>query len=264
MSATQLPPLAQIGPDLVGVTPFRRRLALARPVAYLAGYGLAAASGHWFLALLALFLLFTAVVSAMHDAVHGTLGLRRRGTDAALFALGTLLLVSGHAYRRTHQQHHKIFPGPDDPEGEAAKLSPLRVLLDGPLHVPRIWLWAFRRARRRGWLLAEAAVPGVALAGGLTLLRWTPAVLVYVLLVIAGGWLYPLLTVYLPHHHFGDEPVTQAHTLRGRIVPRLLLEQTYHLEHHLYPRVPSYKLPELARRLEPYFLAAGVKPRHVP
>jgi beta-carotene hydroxylase len=130
--------------------------------------------------------------------------------------------------------------------------------------VPRIWLWAFRRARRRGWLLAEAAVPFAALSGGLALVRWTPAVLVYVLLVIAGGWLYPLLTVYLPHHHFGDEPVTQAHTLRGRIVPPLLLEQTYHLEHHLYPRVPSYKLPELARRLEPYLPAAGVRARHVP
>src|SRR5262249_40915865 len=159
----------------------------------------------------------------------------------------SLLLVSGHAYRRTHQQHHKVFPGPDDPEGAAAKLTVIRVLLDGPFHVARIWLWAYRRAPRRGWLLAEAAVPAVAPAGGPTLPRWTPVVLVYVVLAIAGGWLYPLLTVYLPHHDFGDEPVTQAHTLRGRIVPPLLLEQTYHLEHHLYPRVPSHKLPELAR-----------------
>jgi beta-carotene hydroxylase len=196
--------------------------------------------------------------------VHGTLGLRRRGTDWTLFAAGALLLVSGHAYRRTHQQHHKVFPGPDDPEGHAATLTPLQCLLDGPLHVGRIWLWAFRRAPRRGWLYAEAAVVPVALAASIAVVAWTAAPLVYVALTIAGGWLYPLLTVYLPHHDFGDEPVTQARTLRGRILPTLLLEQTYHLEHHLYPRVPSYKLPELARRLDPFLDAAGVQPRHVP
>jgi beta-carotene hydroxylase len=264
MNATILPGLDELGADLVGITPFRRRLALARPFLYLAGYGLAAVTGHWVLALTSLFLLFCADISAMHDAVHGTLGLRRRATDWTLFAVGALLLVSGHAYRRTHQQHHKVFPGPDDPEGEAARLTPLRCLIDGPLHVPRIWWWAFRRAPRRGWLIAEALVPFAALAGGLVLLPWTPALLVYVVLVVAGGWLYPLLTVYLPHHDYGDEPVKHAKTLRGRVLPTLLLEQTYHLEHHLYPRVPSYKLPELARRLDPHLRAAGVNPRRVP
>jgi beta-carotene hydroxylase len=264
MTATVLPALDSLGDDLVAITPFRRRLALARPFAYLGAYGAAAATGHWVLALVALFLLFCADISLMHDAVHGTLGLRRRGTDWTLFGAGALLLVSGHAYRRTHQQHHKVFPGPDDPEGEAARLTPLQCLLDGPLHVPRIWLWAFRRAPRRGWLVAEALVPFAGLAGGVAILPWTPALLVYASLVIAGGWLYPLLTVYLPHHHYGDEPVKQARTLRGRILPTLLLEQTYHLEHHLYPRVPSHKLPELARRLDPHLRDAGVNPRRVP
>ena len=264
MTQTPLPSLAELGSDLVGITPFRRRLALARPFAYLAAYAAAASTGRWVLALVALFLLFCADISAMHDAVHGTLGLRRRATDWTLFAVGALLLVSGHAYRRTHQQHHKVFPGADDPEGEAARLTPLRCLLDGPLHVPRIWWWAFRRAPRRGWLVAEAAVPVAALAVGIALLPWTPVLLVYVVAVVVGGWLYPLLTVYLPHHNYGDEAVTQARTLRGRFLPTLLLEQTYHLEHHLYPRVPSHKLPELARRLDPHLRAAGVQPLHVP
>ena len=31
-----------------------------------------------------------------------------------------LLLESGHAYRATHMQHHRVFPGPDDPEGDPA------------------------------------------------------------------------------------------------------------------------------------------------
>src|SRR3954452_13736669 len=211
--------------------------------------------------MLALFLVFTTVISLMHDMVNGSLGLRRRSTDITLFLAGALLLVSGHAYRATHINHHRVFPDDDDPEGEAARMSVLGALAAGPLHVPRIWLWAFRRAQRaRRWLVVEAAVPPLALAVGLR----APAVLVYAVLALVGGGLSPLLTVRLAHAHPGDEPVTYARTLRGRIVPPLLLEQTYQLGHHLYPRVPSHKLPELARRLEPFLLAAGVRPRRVP
>jgi fatty acid desaturase len=258
----QPPPLEELGLDLVASSRWRRRVALARPVAALAGVVTAVAAGHAVWALAPLFLVFVTVVSLMHDTVHGALGLRRRASDLTLFAAGAMLMVSGHAYRATHINHHRVFPGPDDPEGDAAHMSLARALVAGPLHVPRIWLWAFRRARRgRAWLVAEALVPPAAIAVG-TL--WLRPLLAYTVLAIVGGWLYPLLTVRLPHAHPGDEPLTQARTLRGRLVPPLLLEQTYHLEHHLYPRVPSHKLPELARRLDPFLRAAGIEPRRVP
>ena len=88
--------------------------------------------------------------------------------------------------------------------------------------------------------------------------------LVYAVLALVGSWSYPLLTVHLPHHDYGDTPLTQTGSLRGLIIPALFLELTYHLEHHLYPGVPSHHLPELARRLDPFFRQAGVKPRRVP
>src|SRR5437764_142677 len=121
-----------------------------------------------------------------------------------------------------------------------------------------------RRRRARTWLLLEAALAVGQLAAALLLRDVAPAYSVYVLLVLVGGWLYPLLTVHLPHRHFGATEELQAHTLRGRLVPPLLLEQTYHLEHHLYPRVPSHKLPRLARRLEPLLRERGVVPVRVP
>jgi beta-carotene hydroxylase len=262
-----LPPLAQLGNDLVGTSRRRRRLILARPFVYLLAYALAAGTRHWILALAALFLLVVAVVSTMHDVVHGVLGLRRRGTDLALFGLGALVLVSGHAYRRTHQHHHRVFPDESDPEGIAAHWGPLRALADGPVHVARIWWWTLSRTRRpraRAWLIAEAAVAVALPVAALLLRHAAPAFTLYVLLVLTGGWLYPLLTVHLPHRHFGATPELQAHTLRGRLLPPLLLEQTYHLEHHLYPRVPSHKLPCLARRLEPALRQRGVVPVRVP
>jgi beta-carotene hydroxylase len=89
-------------------------------------------------------------------------------------------------------------------------------------------------------------------------------VLLYAVLAVVGSWVYPLLTVHLPHHGYGPTPLTQTSSLRGRFLPALFLELTYHLEHHLYPVVPSHHLPELSRRLEPFFRQAGVRTRRVP
>ena len=73
------------------------------------------------------------------------------------------------------------------------------------------------------------------LGAGAAAWPYTPGVLVYAVLVITGSWVYPLLTVYLPHHGYGDTPLTRTRTLRGRVIPAVFLELTYHLEHHLYP-----------------------------
>jgi beta-carotene hydroxylase len=257
-----------LGDDLLVTTPRQRWIALARPFVGVALYALAWALGLWWLSPLIVFLIFVAVVTVTHDVVHGTLGLNRRQTDWALFLTGLVLLESGHAYRTTHLQHHKVFPSDDDPEGYPAKISLLGAALYGPVFLARLWFWAFQRNARRPaqrvWLVIEALMPLLAIAGGILLWSVTPALLVYVALAIVGSWVYPLLTVHLPHRNFGDTPLSQTHTLRGTIVPALFLELTYHLEHHLYPQVPSHHLKELARRLDPFFDRAGVVRWRVP
>jgi beta-carotene hydroxylase len=252
----------------VTTSPTQRRLALARPFLCLFACALAAYARLWWLMPPVVFLLFVAVVTVTHDVVHGSLGLSRRQTDLALFILGAVLLESGHAYRTSHFRHHAVFPGPDDPEGDPARMRFWRAVLHGPVFLPRLWWWAFARqkgnASERAWLIAEATWPPAVLLAGLILWPRTPAVVIYAGLVLVGSWVYPLLTVHLPHRHYGATPLTQSHTLRGRIIPALFLELTYHLEHHLYPQVPSHHLPELSRRLEPFFRTAGVRPRRVP
>lgn len=263
----RLPSLNELGTDLLTVTPGQRRIALARPFVGIGCYVLALYLGLWWLTPLIVFLIFVAVVTVAHDVVHGTLGLTRRQTDWALFFTGVALLESGHAYRTTHLQHHKIFPGENDPEGYPARISLLGAIFYGPVFLVRLWWWAFerqaRRPRQRIWLVAEALVPCLAVTLALLLWRVTPGILFYVAMAIVGSWVYPLLTVHLPHRKYGDTPLTQTHTLRGRIIPALFLELTYHLEHHLYPQVPSHHLKELARRLDPFFDQAGVKRRRV-
>jgi beta-carotene hydroxylase len=264
MNDAYLPSLNDLGVDLLITTPAQRRIALLRPFVAVAAYIGAVCLGWWQLTPLILFLIFVAVVTVTHDVVHGSLGLTRRQTEWALFLMGIVLFESGHAYRTTHRQHHRIFPNDDDPEGYPAKLSMLGAVLYGPVFLWRLWWWAFQRnPAQRIWLLVEVIIPPLAVMTGVVLWPATPALLVYAVLAIVGSWVYPLLTVYLPHKDFGDNPLTQTHTLRGRLIPALFLELTYHLEHHLYPQVPSHNLAELSRRLDPYFQQAGVQVWHV-
>jgi beta-carotene hydroxylase len=262
-----IPRLESLGSDLLTTSRRQRWVARARPFVGLAALATAAALGWWWLTPIIAFLIFVAVVTVTHDVVHGSLGLGPRQTDWALFVFGGILLESGHAYRSTHLQHHRVFPGPNDPEGDPARMSFWMAVLHGPLFLPRLWWWAFKRQRgqpaQRRWLLAEAAWALAVPVAGVLLYPWTAAVLLYAALVLVGSWVYPLLTVHLPHHGYGETPLTQTSTLRGRVVPALFLELTYHLEHHLYPGVPSHNLPELARRLDPFYREAGVQPRSI-
>ncbi|TDB77225.1 fatty acid desaturase [Actinomadura sp. KC216] len=254
-----LPKLSELGPDLLVTTRPRRVRTLALPYVGIALFAAAWLAGWWWATPLIAFGIFVAVVTATHDVVHRSLGLGSRATEWALFLLGAVLLESGHAYRTTHLQHHRTFPSDEDPEGYPADLSALGAILYGPVFLARLWWWAYGRSRtgQRLWLLAEAALPFAAVVAGAA---WSRGLLVYAVMMIVGSWVYPLLTVHLPHRHYGDTPLTQTRTLRGRVVPALFLELTYHLEHHLYPQVPSHHLARLARRLDPVLAEAGVKP----
>jgi beta-carotene hydroxylase len=269
-SVRDLPPprLDELGRDLLQTTTWQRWLACSRPFLGLAMYIVAVCLGWWWLTPIIVFLIFVAIVTVTHDVVHGSLGLGPRQTEWALFLFGAVLLESGHAYRSSHLQHHKNFPGPDDPEGDPARMSFWGAVLYGPLFLPRLWWWAFQhnkgRTGQRLWLLAEAGWALAVLLVGVLLWPWTAAIVGYAALAIIGSWVYPLLTVHLPHHDYGETPLTQTSSLRGTVIPAVFLELTYHLEHHLYPAVPSHHLPELARRLDPFFREAGVPLRRVP
>jgi beta-carotene hydroxylase len=264
MVPADLPALPELGHDLLATTLRQRFFTLMRPFICAGLYALFAAWGWWPLAVLAVMLLFITIVATAHDLVHRALGLPRQLNEILLALVGMLVLESGHAYQVTHLQHHRRFPLDDDPEGDPARMSFWRALLEGPVFLFRLWIWAFRHAPTvRGWLLLEAGwFVGFTLV---SIVRWpeTPALLLYTLLVIVGSWVYPVATVHLPHKADGDDALSQTYTLRGKIIPRLFLELTYHLEHHLYPAVPSHNYAELARRLEPYLEQAGVEPVHV-
>src|SRR5262245_33598732 len=126
-----MPTLHELGTDLLVTTRRQRVLALLRPYLGVAAFVVAVWFDCWWLTPLIVFGIFVAVVTATHDVVHRTLGLTERQTDIWLFLLGLVLLESGHAYRMTHRQHHRVFPSTEDPEGYPANLSFLGAVLYG-------------------------------------------------------------------------------------------------------------------------------------
>jgi len=262
-----LPPLEILGTDLLRVTPLQRIWSILRPVVCMIAYFVFAIQGWWVPAVLAVAgLMFITYVSTSHDLLHRTLGFSRSVNDALLGFIEMLVLRSGHAFRLTHLQHHRHFPQDDDVEGLVARLPWWRALLSGVGNQSRLFIWAWPRAsvRDRRWMLVEAVwAAGFAFAS-VALLPVTNVAFIYVALIVTSSWLYPLATVWIPHRAEGKDKLTQTHAVRGRLVPELFLQHTYHLEHHLYPAVPSYHWRKLAQRLDPYLRARGVRPVMTP
>jgi beta-carotene hydroxylase len=257
------PKLSELGLDLLHLTAAQRIFTLAQPFLFASLYFFAALTGHWAVALLAvIFLSFVTYGSVSHDLVHGNLGLPRPINEAFLSLIELLALRSGHAYRITHLYHHAHFPANEDIEAAAAKKEFWGAILDGTTFHFRLWVWALKRARKRerNLILIEGATSAFLIIASFFLWRATHAPLAYVVLMLGGAWITPLVTSYVPHDASGKNELEQTRVFRGRLLSILALEHLYHLEHHLYPSVPHQNWPKLAKRLDPYFQKMGIKP----
>jgi beta-carotene hydroxylase len=261
-SIERLPALSELGIDLMRVTAAQRIQSLSLPVLCFVAFWLLAWSDRWPLAILATMVMsFVTYGSISHDLVHRTLGLPGRLNDVFLSMIELLAVRSGHAYQAAHLHHHARFPHADDVEGSAARMSLPRTLLEGFVFQFRIYFWALKYAKkRRAWIIFEgASCVAVVVAAALSY-PVTIAPAAYVCLMIAGSWIIPLITSYIPHDAKATDALHQTRAFRGWMASVIALDHLYHLEHHLYPGVPHHHWPSLARRLDPYLDAAGIRP----
>jgi len=260
--ARPLPNLNELGRDLLHVSAGQKIFALGFPFLLFAAYFVLAAAGLWWAALLCPVLIsFFTYGSVSHDLVHRNLRLPRWLNETLLTAIEMLTLRSGHAYRASHLNHHAHFPDDEDIEGASARMPLFRALLDGMTLQFRLWFWATRHATpQRGIILLEGIAAAALALASLLAMPWTPAPFIYVCLIVAGTWIFPIVTVVIPHNAHGVTELSQTRLFRGRVLSWIALEHLYHLEHHLYPQVPHQNWPKLAKRLDPYFQAEGLSP----
>ncbi len=235
--------------DLVPLRPAERLQELFLPVPWLLVALLAAHYGAWILALLGSFYFFLTGLRLVHDTFHGNLGLRARVNDVILLVLSALMLGSMHAVRLTHLQHHRECLGANDVEGASARRSAAGALLWGIIFPVQLHLAALRLAspRQVRWILAELALT----CGWIAVVVTSEYRLVWyhVATMALGQTLTGFFAVWTVHHDC-DRWQQIARTLRHRLKSAVACNMFYHLEHHLYPRVPTCHLPTLAERLD--------------
>lgn len=232
----------------------------------------------WLLAFLIVGRCQHALAVLMHDAAHYRLFRSRWWNDF----VGQWLCarpIASHlvAYRTVHLRHHKYLLTDKDPD--------LSLSLPFPCGRASWWRKLFRDAvgisalTMRGYLAVDRASGRMRLARGNLLRRWSWSTGVQRALVALGicglfwwgyGWAFvvlwwlPLMTVYqvilrvrgvLEHAAVPDrqDPLRNARTIvTSNPIAKFFLNPhhvAYHLEHHLYPGVPHYNLPQLHRTL---------------
>jgi fatty acid desaturase len=224
-----------------------RELMLSAP--WLAA-SLAFAAYRWYPAALACsFMFFLTGLRQVHGSFHYAIGLPRQATEYVMFVLSVLMLGSMHAVQLTHLLHHRQCLQDGDVEADSARLPAWRAIVTGPLFPIRLHAHAFALAnsRQRRWIVGELAANVAVIA--LAMIMDLPWLQYHVLAMIAGHCLSPFFAVWTVHHDCEPDGVF-ARTIRGVVRSRLTYDMFYHVEHHLFPAVPTRRLDVLARRLD--------------
>jgi len=211
------------------------------------------AAAHWRLyplALLASFMFFLTGLRQVHNAYHYALGVPRAATEWVMLALSVLMLGSMHAVQVNHLRHHRYCLGEEDVEAMSARLPAWRALLLGPWFPLRLHHAALQvgSPRQRRWIGVELLANAVWIA--LVFAFLDNRVLQYHVMAMAlGQCLTAFFAVWTVHHDCSDGAFP-ARTIRNPLKAWLTYAMFYHVEHHLYPAVPTRRLPILARRLD--------------
>jgi fatty acid desaturase len=236
--------------DLLAVSPLRAGWELALSLPWLVLSCSAAAMQLWPIALAASFFFFLTGLRQVHGAFHHSTGLPRWINEALLLTMSVLMLGSMHAVKFNHLRHHRLYPSPEDEEGQCARMRAWQVVLLGPRFPMRLICSAWRLGQPsvRRWMVVELIANALAVA--LVLFAVQPAWLVYHLtaMVIAQS-LTGFFAVWTVHHD-SETASTRARTIRGRLKARMTYNMFFHVEHHLFPAVPTCRLAALATRLD--------------
>jgi fatty acid desaturase len=201
-------------------------------------------------ALVGSFFFFLAGLRVVHGAFHHTLGLPRWGDNFVQLLFSVLMLGSMHAVQFSHLRHHARCLSKDDVESKSARMSGWLALIFGFVF-PVLLHWnALRHAKEptRRWMAAELWANALWLWLAIHVMD-DPVVRYHLGAMAAGQCLTAFFAVWTVHR--GCHPSDNlARTLRRPIVNFLTMDMFFHVEHHLFPLVPTSQLPKLSARLD--------------
>jgi len=212
-------------------------------------------------ALFCSFLFFLTGLRQVHNAYHYALGISSENTDRFVWLLSVLMLASMHAVKYNHLQHHKNCLGEGDIEGMSARMVWWKVILFGPLFPFLLHANALVHAewKIKRWIFIELTS---ILILTLVVFAWTDIYIFkyHFLVMLIGEAMTAFFAVWTVHHHTEHHELP-GRTIRGKFKSFMSYNMFYHAEHHMFPKVPTCHLPQLAERLDKSF--PEVKKAHV-
>jgi fatty acid desaturase len=209
-----------------------------------------------------------ALLVLMHDGVHYRLLRNRRLNDwMSEVILAWPHLVTARQYRKNHFAHHKYLNTAQDPDLKRRAGDPVWVF---PQTVPNLAKTLFRDATGLNapamLKLAASVAAADSVPTGFLVARYGFYASALGIIAYAGGlkgfalyWVVPMFTWLvmimrirsIAEHHAIDEPgnaYPRTRTTEPTWLERIFLAPknvNYHIEHHFFPSVPFYRLPEL-------------------
>jgi fatty acid desaturase len=212
--------------------------------------------GSWVLAYYEYYLLampfsaffYLTALRQVHNGFHYSLGIGKRLTWWNLYINSLLMMASAHAIKFNHLRHHQFCLKEEDYEGKSAKMTWWGAILYGPKHFYLIHQVALKHGGKpyQKWVLLE--VFSILVFSAIILFVDIQFLIYHFAAMMAGEMLSAFFAVWAVHHDCDEETI--ARTQRKGWKNFLTYNMFYHLEHHLFPAVPTIKLPELAKRID--------------
>lgn len=226
----------------------------------LTGLGLRSTVASWTLRILGtLFVALALHVFALllHDGVHHTLFAERRLNRWVAVLLGACAFISFSAYQCLHERHHVFLGDPRDPDDYHNYSGDRRLIW--VMHYVRLLFGSFLYIVLIPFVVARRALPRekrrVVVEYGILAAVYATVWLLVPHHVLLHAWLLPFVPAglmfnirSLAAHGIGDtrDPFLASRSIEaGPVVAFLFRNENFHLEHHLFPEVPSYNLDRL-------------------
>lgn len=204
----------------------------------------------WIFALGASFMFFLCGLRQVHNAFHYAVGLTRKSHEWFMFFLSIVMLGSMHAVQYNHLRHHKHCMGDDDIEAASARMVWWRAFMFGPKFPWLLHKAALQKGSKRvkNWVIAELIANVIWVA--LVFFVFDSTILMYHVIVMAVAQNMTAFFAVWTVHHDCDRSYFIARTIRQRAKSIITYNMFFHVEHHLFPTVPTRNLSILAERLD--------------
>ena len=230
------------------------------------GLALPVGFGHWTLRItgtLVIALALHVFALLLHDGVHHSLLPDRRLNRWASVLLGASVLISASAYQAMHERHHIFLGDPRDPDdyhnytGDRRMVWAMhyvRLLLGSFLYLALIPVMVAKRGTRveRRRVVTEYALLAALYAVAWFLVPHPVLVHAWLLPILPAGIMFNIRS--LAAHGITDtsDPLLASRSIDAHpVVAFLFRNENYHLEHHLFPEIPSYNLKTVHRMVYP-------------